>query len=63
MNKAYSNKALPMGTVHREWRKQEVNGVGGLGIVKKAQGKNLKKKIYIHKINIKKNKAQKIKIF
>ena len=28
MNKAYSNKALPMGTVLREWRIDEVLGVG-----------------------------------
>ena len=38
MTKAYSNKALPMGTVLREWKIDEVLGVGGFGIVYKAQG-------------------------
>ena len=38
MTKAYSNKALPMGTVLREWKIEEVLGVGGFGIVYKAQG-------------------------
>ena len=28
MTKAYSNKALPMGTVLREWKIEEVLGVG-----------------------------------
>src|SRR3954454_4193351 len=38
MNKPYSNKALPAGTVLREWRLEEVLGVGGFGIVYKAKG-------------------------
>ena len=38
MNKAYSNKALPAGTVLREWRIEDVLGVGGFGIVYKAKG-------------------------
>jgi serine/threonine protein kinase len=38
MNKAYSNKALPAGTVLREWRIEDVLGVGGFGIVYRAQG-------------------------
>jgi len=33
MSKAYSNKALPPGTVLREWRLEQVLGVGGFGIV------------------------------
>jgi len=36
--KAYSNKALPSGTVLREWRLEEVLGVGGFGIVYKGRG-------------------------
>ena len=38
MSKAYSNKALPPGTVLREWRLEEVLGVGGFGIVYKGRG-------------------------
>lgn len=38
MNKAYSNRALPAGTVLREWRLEEVLGVGGFGIVYKGRG-------------------------
>ena len=38
MNKAYSNKALPAGTVLREWRLEDVLGVGGFGIVYRARG-------------------------
>ena len=32
MSKVYSNKALPSGTVWREWRLEEVLGVGGFGV-------------------------------
>ena len=38
MSKAYSNKALPSGTVIREWRLEDVLGVGGFGIVYKGRG-------------------------
>lgn len=38
MGKAYSNRALPAGTVLREWRLEEVLGVGGFGIVYKGRG-------------------------
>ena len=38
MSKAYSNKALPAGTVLREWRIEDVLGVGGFGIVYRATG-------------------------
>jgi len=38
VNKAYSNKALPAGTVLREWRLEDVLGVGGFGIVYRAKG-------------------------
>ena len=38
MSQAYSNKALPPGTVLREWRLEQVLGVGGFGIVYKGRG-------------------------
>src|SRR6185369_11356713 len=38
MSQAYSNKALPLGTVLREWRLEQVLGVGGFGIVYKGRG-------------------------
>ena len=38
MSKAYSSKALPSGTIIREWRLEDVLGVGGFGIVYKGRG-------------------------
>jgi len=38
VTKAYSNKALPAGTIIREWRLEDVLGVGGFGIVYKGRG-------------------------
>jgi serine/threonine protein kinase len=38
VSKAYSNKALPAGNVIREWRLEDVLGVGGFGIVYKGRG-------------------------
>ena len=38
MSKPYSNKALPPGTIIREWRLEDVLGVGGFGIVYKGRG-------------------------
>src|SRR4029450_5424189 len=38
LSNAYSNKALPAGTVIREWRLEDVLGVGGFGIVYKGRG-------------------------
>ena len=38
MSKAYSNKALPAGTIIREWRLEDVLGVGGFGIVYRGRG-------------------------
>lgn len=38
MSKAYSNKALPAGTILREWRLEQVLGVGGFGIVYRGRG-------------------------
>ena len=37
MNAPYHNKALPAGTILREWRLEEVLGVGGFGIVYRGQ--------------------------
>jgi len=34
----YHNKALPQGTILREWRLEEVLGTGGFGIVYRAKG-------------------------
>jgi non-specific serine/threonine protein kinase len=39
MGAAYHNKALPEGSILREWRLEEVLGVGGFGIV--YRGKNI----------------------
>ena len=41
MNKAYSNKALPMGTVLREWRIEEVLGAGAAMLPQDAHGATL----------------------
>lgn len=38
MSAPYHNKALPEGTVLREWRLEEVLGVGGFGIVYRGTG-------------------------
>jgi non-specific serine/threonine protein kinase len=38
LSKAYSSKALPPGTIIREWRLEDVLGVGGFGIVYKGRG-------------------------
>ena len=38
MNAPYSNKALPSGAVLREWRLEDVLGVGGFGIVYRGRG-------------------------
>ncbi|HWU25578.1 MAG TPA: serine/threonine-protein kinase [Rhizomicrobium sp.] len=38
MNGPYHNKALPGGTVLREWRLEQVLGVGGFGIVYRGRG-------------------------
>jgi non-specific serine/threonine protein kinase len=38
LSKPYSNKALPAGTILREWRLEDVLGVGGFGIVYKGRG-------------------------
>ncbi|MEO5640668.1 MAG: serine/threonine-protein kinase, partial [Sphingomicrobium sp.] len=38
MSKPYSNRALPSGTILREWRLEEILGVGGFGIVYKGRG-------------------------
>jgi serine/threonine protein kinase len=38
LSKAYSSKALPSGTIIREWRLEDILGVGGFGIVYKGRG-------------------------
>ena len=38
MSAPYHNKALPIGTILREWRLEEVLGVGGFGIVYRGTG-------------------------
>lgn len=38
VNAPYSNKALPSGAVLREWRLEDVLGVGGFGIVYRGRG-------------------------
>jgi tRNA A-37 threonylcarbamoyl transferase component Bud32 len=38
LNAPYSNKALPKGVILREWRLEEVLGVGGFGIVYRGRG-------------------------
>jgi non-specific serine/threonine protein kinase len=38
VSKAYSNKALPAGTILREWQLEDVLGVGGFGIVYRGRG-------------------------
>ena len=38
MTEPYHNKALPNGTILREWRLEQVLGVGGFGIVYRGRG-------------------------
>jgi non-specific serine/threonine protein kinase len=38
VSKAYSNKALPAGTILREWQLEDILGVGGFGIVYRGRG-------------------------
>ena len=38
MNAPYHSKALPEGTILREWKLEQVLGVGGFGIVYRARG-------------------------
>lgn len=38
MSELYHNKALPNGTILREWRLEQVLGVGGFGIVYRGRG-------------------------